>query len=158
MPIISANDLDIYYEIHGEGPPVVNISGTGGDLRRMPPTLNPLTKHFTVLSYDQRGLGQTTGGVDSGGDAEWSMTADYADDAAALLAVLGWERAGVVGTSFGGMVASTSRSAIRSWSSGSCCAAPHPAAPIPRTRCTNSPSRPVMTAISTSRRSQRGCG
>ena len=31
--------------------------------------------------------------------------ADYADDAAALLAALGWDRAGVVGTSFGGMVA-----------------------------------------------------
>ena len=50
MPTIRANELDIYYEIHGDGPPIVNISGTGGDLRRMPPALNPLTKHFTVLS------------------------------------------------------------------------------------------------------------
>lgn len=105
MPIISANDLDIYYEIHGDGPPVVNISGTGGDLRRMPAALNPLTKQFTVLSYDQRGLGQTTGGGEPGSDGhDWTM-ADYADDAAALLAALGWGPARVVGTSFGGMVA-----------------------------------------------------
>jgi 3-oxoadipate enol-lactonase len=100
MPTLRADDLDIYYEIHGDGPPVVNISGTGGDLRRLPPRLNPLTKHFTVLSFDQRGLGQTTGGR----DGEWTM-ADYADDAAALLGALGWDHAGVVGTSFGGMVA-----------------------------------------------------
>lgn len=104
MPTIRANQLDIYYEIHGDGPPILNISGTGGDLRRMPPALNPLTKHFSVLSYDQRGLGRTTGGGDAGNDAAWSM-ADYAEDAAALLAALGWHRAGVVGTSFGGMVA-----------------------------------------------------
>jgi 3-oxoadipate enol-lactonase len=98
--VVVANGLDLYYEIHGQGPPVLNIGGTGGDLRRMPPTLSPLVRHFTVLSYDQRGLGRTTGG----GEGDWSM-ADYADDAAALLAALGWERAGIVGTSFGGMVA-----------------------------------------------------
>jgi 3-oxoadipate enol-lactonase len=105
MPVTRANGLDIYYEVHGEGPPVLNIGGTGGDLRRLPPSLNPLTKHFTVLSYDQRGLGQTTAATDEApDDSEWSMF-DYADDAAALLAALGWECAGVVGTSFGGMVA-----------------------------------------------------
>lgn len=100
MPVTRANGLEIYYEVHGDGPPVLNISGTGGDLRRLPPSLNPLTERFTLLSYDQRGLGQTSGG----GDGDWTM-ADYADDAAALLAALGWDHAGVVGTSFGGMVA-----------------------------------------------------
>ena len=100
MPTVSANGLDLYYEIHGDGPAVLNISGTGGDLRRMPASANPLTRSFTVLSYDQRCLGQTTGG----GDHQPTM-ADYADDAAALMTAIGWERAHVVGTSFGGMVA-----------------------------------------------------
>ena len=100
MPTVNANGLDLYYEVHGDGPPVLNISGTGADLRRMPAALNPLAKSFTLLSYDQRGLGQTTGGT----DADPTM-ADYADDAAALLDALGWDRVPVVGTSFGGMVA-----------------------------------------------------
>ena len=58
---------------------VLNIGGTGGDLRRMPASINPLTRSFTVLAYDQRCLGQTTGGD----DRQPSM-ADYADDAAVL--------------------------------------------------------------------------
>lgn len=100
MPRVNANGLDIYYELHGDGPPVLNISGTGGDLRTMPAAANPLTNSFRVLSYDQRCLGQTTGGE----HAEPTM-ADYADDAAALLDALGCEPPHVVGTSFGGMVA-----------------------------------------------------
>ncbi len=97
---MTANGLDIYYEIHGDGPPLLNIGGTGGDLRRMPASANPLTRSFTVLSYDQRCLGQTTGG-----DDRQPTMADYADDAAALITAIGWDRAHVVGTSFGGMVA-----------------------------------------------------
>jgi 3-oxoadipate enol-lactonase len=51
------------------------------------------------LMYDQRGLGQT-----SKPDVAYSM-ADYADDAAALMAHVGWLSAAVIGISFGGMVA-----------------------------------------------------
>jgi 3-oxoadipate enol-lactonase len=59
----------------------------------------PLPKNFDTLAYDQRGLGQT-----SKPDVDYTM-ADYADDAAALLDVIGWDRPHVVGVSFGGMVA-----------------------------------------------------
>ena len=59
----------------------------------------PLPKHFDVLAYDQRGLGQT-----SKPDVAYSM-ADYADDAAALMTAMGWDSALVAGFSFGGMVA-----------------------------------------------------
>lgn len=100
MPTANVNGLEIYYELHGDGSPLLNISGTGGDLRRAAPALNPLTRAFTVLSYDQRGLGQTRGGEDRA-----PTMADYADDAAGLLDAIGWDRAHVVGTSFGGMVA-----------------------------------------------------
>ena len=71
----------------------------GGDLRRKPNLLeSPLAKAFDVLAYDQRGLGRT-----SKPNKAYSM-ADYADDAAALLDAVGWERVRVVGVSFGGMV------------------------------------------------------
>ena len=100
MPVARVRDLDVYYEIRGSGPPVLSISGSGGNLRVNPdraPSL--LEQHFTVLAYDQRGLGQT-----SKPDVPYTM-ADYADDAAALLDVVGWPSAHVVGLSFGGMVA-----------------------------------------------------
>ena len=100
MPFAQVRDLDVYYELHGQGPRVLTISGTGGDLRHNPVRGHGLLEQgHEVLMYDQRGLGQT-----SKPDAPYSM-ADYADDAAALLDALGWERAHVIGTSFGGMVA-----------------------------------------------------
>lgn len=99
MPFMQIRDLELYYEIHGDGPPLLNISGTGGDLRRMPVGRLPFNDHFTVLSYDQRGLGQT-----AKPDRSYSM-ADYADDAAALIEARGWSSCHVIGTSFGGMVA-----------------------------------------------------
>ena len=98
MPIAKVRDLDIYFELHGSGPPLLNISGSGGDLRFTAPDLSPLNKAFTVAHYDQRGLGRA-----STPPMPWTM-ADYADDAAAFLDFLGWDSVPVVGTSFGGMV------------------------------------------------------
>ena len=100
MPFHRVNDIDIYYESGGDGPRLLYISGSGGDLRRGPRVLDgPLSEHFEILAYDQRGLGQTTRP-----DATYTMQ-QYADDAAGLLDVLGWESCRVVGVSFGGMVA-----------------------------------------------------
>jgi 3-oxoadipate enol-lactonase len=90
----------MYYEIHGTGPRLLSISGTGGDLRRSPNIFEmPISQHFEILAYDQRGLGQT-----SRPDIPYTM-ADYADDASALLEAVGWDRCFVIGISFGGMVA-----------------------------------------------------
>ncbi len=100
MPVAQANGIQIHYEIGGEGRPVLFISGTGGDLRNRPGVFDgPLAAAFEVLAYDQRGLGQT-----EVPDTDYVM-ADYADDAAGLLEVLGWDRVPVMGVSFGGMVA-----------------------------------------------------
>lgn len=100
MPVAKIGDLDIYYERAGSGPPLLFISGSGADLRVKPNQMDgPFPKSFDVLSYDQRGLGQT-----SKPDAPYTM-ADYADDAARLMAHVGWASARVIGVSFGGMVA-----------------------------------------------------
>jgi 3-oxoadipate enol-lactonase len=101
MATIAINGIEVYFEVHGvEGAPwVLNIGGTGGDLRRTFPDRSPLNKHFRVVHYDQRGLGRTdTPAVD------YSM-ADYADDAAGLIEQVIGGPCHVVGTSFGGMVA-----------------------------------------------------
>ena len=100
MPFQRVRDIDIYYELHGSGPRVLSISGSGNDLRSNPIRAEgALESSFTTLSYDQRGLGQT-----SKPDQPYTM-ADYADDAVGLLNALGWDRAHLVGFSFGGMVA-----------------------------------------------------
>ncbi|MEQ8840379.1 MAG: alpha/beta hydrolase [Acidimicrobiales bacterium] len=99
MPFVDARGLSIHYEIHGAGPPLLHISGSGGDLRKTMPAQSALNHDFEGLHYDQRGLGQT-----SHGDGQPTM-ADFADDAAALCDALGWSRCHVVGSSFGGMVA-----------------------------------------------------
>lgn len=100
MPRAAANGIDIYYERAGSGPPLLFISGTGGDLRNKPNVFDgPLPRSFEVLAYDQRGLGRT-----EKPDLAYAM-ADYADDAAALMESQGWAEALVIGVSFGGMVA-----------------------------------------------------
>jgi 3-oxoadipate enol-lactonase len=100
VPFAKVRDLDVYYEVHGNGPRVVLVSGTGGDLRTNPRRGHgPLERRCQVLMYDQRGLGQT-----SKPDRPCAM-ADFADDCLALMDVVGWDRAHVMGISFGGMVA-----------------------------------------------------
>lgn len=114
MPFVSitppSGPLEVYVELHGptsatptetgaESRRVLNISGTGGDLRHSFPDRSPLNRQFEVLHYDQRGLGQT-----EKPPGPYTMR-DYADDAAALIDAVGWPSCSVVGTSFGGMVA-----------------------------------------------------
>ena len=63
MAIISTKELDIYFERSAPRPngPLLFIGGTGGDLRNKPNQLHsPLSEHFEIISYDQRGLGQTS--------------------------------------------------------------------------------------------------
>jgi 3-oxoadipate enol-lactonase len=100
MSYAPINGIEVYYERAGSGPPLLFISGTGGDLRVKPNVFDgPLPRSFDVLAYDQRGLGRT-----SKPDVPYAM-AQYADDAAALLDHVGWPEALVIGVSFGGMVA-----------------------------------------------------
>jgi 3-oxoadipate enol-lactonase len=104
VPNALANGISIYYELSGTGKPdgstrLLCISGTGGDLRDEPKMSDAFADSFEVLAYDQRGLGRTE--VPAG---PYTM-AEYADDAAALIAAVGWDDCAVVGISFGGMVA-----------------------------------------------------
>jgi 3-oxoadipate enol-lactonase len=100
MPTAKLPNIELYYERAGDGPPLLFISGTGGDLRAKPNVFDgPFSKAFDLLAYDQRGLGRS-----AKPDIDYTM-ADYADDAAALMDAIGWASAKVVGVSFGGMVA-----------------------------------------------------
>jgi 3-oxoadipate enol-lactonase len=100
MPYALVADIRLYFEWAGSGPRLLLIPGTNADLRRKPRLLDGvLAGHFEVLSYDQRGLGR------SGKPARTYTMADYAEDAALLMDHVGWDRALVLGVSFGGAVA-----------------------------------------------------
>jgi 3-oxoadipate enol-lactonase len=100
LPKTKVNDIEVYYEKQGKGQKLVYLCGTGSDLRNKPNIFDtPLSKRFTILAYDQRGMGQT-----DKPDIPYTM-AIYADDASELMNTLGWKKAHVLGVSFGGMVA-----------------------------------------------------
>ena len=100
MATARIGDIDVWYEVQGDGSPLLFISGTGGDLRTKPNVFDgPAVRSFTVAAYDQRGLGRTTK------RDEPSTMGQYGRDAAGVLDHLGWSGVAVVGVSFGGMVA-----------------------------------------------------
>lgn len=100
MPFARLRGIDLYWEKRGQGPRLLYLSGTGGDLRNHPNILDsPLVDRFQVLAFDQRGMGRTGDGA-----GQPSME-DYALDAVAVLDLAGWDTAAVMGVSFGGMVA-----------------------------------------------------
>jgi pimeloyl-ACP methyl ester carboxylesterase len=101
MPVAELGEVALHYETAGEGPPVLVIGGTGGDLRQAPgPFWWPGAERFSLLAYDHRDQGRSV----SRSDLQPTM-ADFAGDALALVDHLGWDRFSVVGISFGGMVA-----------------------------------------------------
>jgi 3-oxoadipate enol-lactonase len=99
MSTARLNGIDVYFERRGDGPPVLFLNSSGSTLDGMRVLLDVFTGRLDLLAYDQRGLGRTE--IPPG---PYSM-ADYAADAIALLDHVGWDRARVVGISFGGMVA-----------------------------------------------------
>ena len=102
MPLVSVPGATLYFEEAGEGPPVLLVNGSGTDLRMQPGPLEwPVGRSFSVAAYDHRGLGRS---VPDDPDHQPTM-ADFAADAVALCDHLGWDRFGVLGISFGGMVA-----------------------------------------------------
>jgi pimeloyl-ACP methyl ester carboxylesterase len=99
MPTTSANGIEIFYEIHGDGDPLVLISGLGYDRWMWHKMVPGLAEHFRVITFDNRGTGQTD-------KPEGPYSAQMlADDTAGLLAALGIEQAHVMGHSMGGFVA-----------------------------------------------------
>jgi hypothetical protein len=59
MPTIRVNDIDMYYEIHGAGEPVVLIAGLNSDHTMYRGILPELAAKYQIIVFDNRGVGQT---------------------------------------------------------------------------------------------------
>ncbi len=98
MPLIHCNGVELYYEVHGSGAPLLLIAGLASDSQSWLPVVPSLAEHFTVILMDNRGVGR------SERDCEISISL-MADDSMALLQQLGFEKATILGHSMGGMAA-----------------------------------------------------
>ena len=94
-----ANDVRMYYEVHGSGRPLVLLHGGLGAIEMFEEVLPLLAEGRQVVAVDLQAHGRT---------ADVSRPLNYetmADDVAALIEHLGFERADVMGYSLGGGVA-----------------------------------------------------
>lgn len=99
MPKIRVSDIDMYYEVHGKGEPLLLIMGLGSDLTSWILQIPDFSKKYQVIAFDNRGVGRT-----DAPDMPYSI-AMMADDTIGLLDALGIERAHILGLSMGGMIA-----------------------------------------------------
>ncbi len=99
MPLIKVNGIDLYYEVHGKGDPLLLIMGYGSNSGHWFVILPRLAEHFKAIIFDNRGTGRS-------GKPEIPYTTDMmVGDPIGLLDALGIESAHVFGVSMGGMIA-----------------------------------------------------
>lgn len=106
MPLLPRPDGEIWYEIHGEGPPLMMVAGLGGTGSYWTPNLPAFAATHRVILHDQRGTGKSSRVPVTG-------VAQMAADAAALIAHLGLVDVDWLGHSTGGAI-------------GTCVALDHP--------------------------------
>jgi len=99
MAKAKVRDIEIAYETAGSGEPVVLIGGFTAVKESWGLQVAELAKHFRVITFDNRGVGETT--VPTG---PFSIE-DMAADTAGLMDVLGFDSAHFFGVSMGGLIA-----------------------------------------------------
>ncbi len=92
------NDIRVYYEIYGEGEPLLLLHGNGGSIINFIYEIPVLSKHFKVIAVDSRAQGRSS-------DSDQEITyALMASDMSELIDKLGLGKVNVVGWSDGGNI------------------------------------------------------
>ncbi|MEX0684343.1 MAG: alpha/beta fold hydrolase [Dehalococcoidia bacterium] len=99
MATVNANGIELYYEVHGAGEPLLLIMGLGGTAATWDPQIPAFSREYQVIAFDNRGSGR------SEMPAHPYSVHLMADDTAALMDELGIQTANVFGMSMGGMIA-----------------------------------------------------
>lgn len=99
MPKIKANGCNIYYEIHGNGAPLVLIMGLRRNIEWWYRQIPDLSKHFKIIAFDNRGAGRS-----DKPEMDYSIKL-FADDTSKLMDELAISHAHILGVSMGGYIA-----------------------------------------------------
>jgi len=99
MPHLTSNGINLYYEEHGNGEPLILIMGFTISSIGWHWSIPSFAQDFRTIVFDNRGVGQS-----DKPDIPYSMPM-FADDTAGLLDGLGIDQAHVFGISMGGMIA-----------------------------------------------------
>jgi pimeloyl-ACP methyl ester carboxylesterase len=95
----SINSLEMYYEVHGEGEPLIMIHGGLGGVAEFGQLPSLLSETRQVIAVELQAHGRTA-------DIDRPLSFEFmADDIAALIEHLGFENADIMGFSMGGGVA-----------------------------------------------------
>lgn len=95
----AVDGIDLYYKVEGEGPPLLMIAPLGADAGFWARQTQELSRHFQVITFDNRGSGESTPCQGP------CSTEQLAADALGLLDFLGLERVHLLGLALGGLVA-----------------------------------------------------
>jgi pimeloyl-ACP methyl ester carboxylesterase len=98
MPVATVNGMNLYYEIHGKGFPVVLAHGYCASIRLWRHQIPLLSQHYTVVAYDARGHGLSTAPA---GKEHYTLSA-LVEDMYGLLRHLDISQAYIAGHSMGG--------------------------------------------------------
>lgn len=90
------NGTELYYEVSGDGQPLVLVNGSSLDLRMWDEQIKDFAAGYQVIRYDLRGIGKSAIPTDN---------FSHSRDIYHLLKHLGIEKATVIGLSFGGAFA-----------------------------------------------------
>ena len=99
MPKVKVGDINIYYEVHGKGEPLVNIPGAGSTMDGFFRHIPVYAEKYRLVAYDLRGAGRS-----DAPDIPYT-TEMMADDLSGLLDAIGIDSAHILGGSMGGMIA-----------------------------------------------------
>lgn len=94
----NVNGIDLYYEIHGDGPPLLLLHGGLGSAAYFQNQIPVLAEKYQVIAVDSRGHGR------SSFDEQPINYALMAADVLALMDQLGIDKADLVGWSDGGII------------------------------------------------------
>jgi len=99
LPQARVGEIKMYYEVYGEGEPLLLIMGLGSDLTGWIFQTPELSQKYRVVAFDNRGAGRT-----DAPDVPYTIRM-MADDTVGLMDVLGIDKAHVLGISMGGYIA-----------------------------------------------------
>jgi len=98
MPVVEVNEINLYYEIYGNGVPIVLAHGFCTSVEMWKYQIPPLSQKYKVIAYDARGHGLSTAPT---GKEHYTLTR-LVDDLYGLLRYLDVSQAYIAGHSMGG--------------------------------------------------------